>query len=118
MHRAIVSVFAVAFSVSAAGAQQFMKPIPETNDFEPEILNGKPAVASEWRATLQFESSGGFCTSTIIGEKVILTAGHCVANNAKALVVFNNKKLTVTCTHHTQYKGASCLTAVTVAQIA
>lgn len=120
MSRTLAVIFSFLLSASAGYAQQqqLMIPIPPSNDFQPEILNGKAAVAKEWRATLQFESNGGLCTSTIVGDKVILTAAHCVSNQAQATVLFNNKVTSITCTHHPQYKGNSCLTAATVAQIA
>jgi hypothetical protein len=118
MYRAVPPFFAAWLCVSLSHAQPLMTPVPESNDLQEEILNGKPAVARDWRATVQFESAGGFCTSTIVGEKVILTASHCVPNNSKARVLFNNTLVTVTCNHHSQYKGDSCLTAATWPQIA
>jgi hypothetical protein len=114
-----ISIFIFVFlsATTFAQAQTLMAPIPPGNEFQPELLNGKPADPQVWPVNLQFQSAGGSCTSTIIGEKVVLTAGHCVANLGKARVFYNNTLTAVTCHHHPQYKGASCLTAGTAAEI-
>jgi hypothetical protein len=117
MGRIYLGVFALLTATTVGQAQTLMAPIPSGNEFQPELLNGKPANPQDWPVNLQFQSGGGFCTSTIIGEKVVLTAGHCVPNHAKARVFYNNTLTSVTCHHHPQYKGASCLTAATIADI-
>jgi hypothetical protein len=117
MYRAATLCFSFLFANAAAQAQPLMAPIPSHNTLNTEILNGKPADPKSWPVSLQFESAGGFCTSTLVGERVILTAAHCVANNAQASVFYDNNLTTVTCHHHPQYKGPSCLTATTIADI-
>jgi Trypsin len=117
MRRIFAVSIALIFVTDVAQAQTLMAPIPSGNEFQPELLNGKPADPKVWPVNLQFQSAGGLCTSTIIGEKVVLTAGHCVANQAKAKVFYNNTLTSVTCHHHPQYKGAACLTAQTTADI-
>ncbi len=102
---------------NTANAQTLMVPVPSGNELQPELLNGKPADPKVWPVNLKFESAGGLCTSTIIGEKAVLTAGHCVPNQSQARVFFNNSLTTVTCHHHPQYKGPSCLTARTTAEV-
>jgi hypothetical protein len=110
----------VVLGVLTAEAQsiQEMVPISLSDEASPEILNGRPAQRREWPVTLRFKSAGGHCTSTIVGERVVITAGHCVSNEAKARVLFNNAWTEVTCFHHKQYKGSSCLTAATPEEIA
>jgi hypothetical protein len=103
--------------VPTVQGQTLMAPLPDSNEFQEELLHGKPANPKTWPVTLQFESAGGLCTSTIIGEKVVLTAGHCVPNQSKARVFYDNKLTTITCHHHPQYKGAGCLSATSIADI-
>jgi hypothetical protein len=117
MYRPLAVLPAMLVATAVAHAQPLMAPIPDSNEFQPELLNGKPANPKLWPVSLQFQSPGGFCTSTIIGEKVVLTAGHCVANQQKARVFYDNKLTSVTCHHHPQYKGDACLTASSVADI-
>lgn len=117
MYRISVVLIALLFGPALAHSQPLMAPVAAGNELHEELLNGKPANPKEWPVSLQFQSAGGFCTSTIIGEKVVLTAGHCIPNNAKARVFFDNKLTTITCHHHPQYKGASCLTAASISDI-
>jgi hypothetical protein len=114
--RLILSFFFVIIA-ELAQAQILMAPVPPGNQFQPELINAKPADPAQWPVNLQFQSAGGFCTSTIVGEKVVLTAGHCVPNQAKAQVFYDNALTTVICYHHPQYKGASCLAAGTAEEI-
>lgn len=117
--KVLVSLAILLSSVAGAVAQppQEMVPIPTDNGVRPEILNGRPAVRAEWPVTVQFTSAGGECTSTLIGDRAVLTAAHCVDNKAKARILFNNAHVTVTCSHHPEYRGKSCLAAKSTTDI-
>lgn len=97
---------------------QDMVPIPADSGVRPEILNGRPATRGEWPVTLKFTSAEGFCTSTLIGPRALVTAAHCVPNKGEARVQFNNATYTVTCDHHPDYRGASCNGPLPVEKIA
>jgi hypothetical protein len=118
--RSLLMTAALLLSAAAAHAQAAgeMVPIPADNGIKPEILNGRPAVRAEWPMTLQFSSAGGACTSTLVGDRAVLTAAHCVDDKAKARVLFNNAFHNVTCFHHPDYRGRPCLSASTVSDIA
>src|SRR5262249_9730269 len=121
MFRGVVfPLFFLFAAIACAEAQSLPEwvPIPDGDGGKPEILNGRPAERSAWPVTLQFQSAGAYCTGTIVGDQVLLTAAHCVDNGAKARVLFNNAWTDVTCVHHSSYKGPSCLTATTVGEIA
>jgi hypothetical protein len=113
-----IVLFLSAILTAEAQSLQEMVPIPDDNGARPQILNGEPAERTDWPVTLRFQSGGGYCTSTIIGERVVITAAHCVDNAAKAKVLFNNAWTEVTCFHHQRYKGPSCHTATTTEEIA
>src|ERR1043166_7740075 len=109
----------VLFSSASIGAQALdMTPIPDDNSTDVKVVHGTPAEAKEWPVTLQFRNTeGAFCTSTIVGEQVVITAAHCVDNGAFANVIFNNASVKVQCTHHKEYKGPACITATTASDI-
>ena len=87
------SFLLISFMVVAkvAQAQTLMAPIPAGNQFQPELINAKPADPSVWPVNLQFQSAGGFCTSTIVGEKVVLTAGAFLTPNQQVIPVAQKK---------------------------
>jgi len=67
---------------------------------------GKTVAADlkKWPATFTFKNAeGGGCTATAIGQKVILTAAHCVKNGATGLVALARASVQVTCSHHPKY---------------
>jgi hypothetical protein len=63
-----------------------------------------PAIPSDWPATFTFKNvEGGGCTATAIGQKVILTAAHCVQDGSTGLVSTKAFSAQVTCFHHPNY---------------
>jgi hypothetical protein len=97
----------VAFLAAAHGADadEFrMQSIPENFGASPKILGGTRANREDWPATLVFTSgSGERCTATVIGDQVLITAAHCVAQTPSGQVVWNNRNVRVQCTPHPEY---------------
>src|SRR5690349_1905023 len=62
-----------------------------------------PAKPEDWPATFIFVGDGGGCTSTAVGERVIMTAAHCIADHGKATVATAVKSVVVTCSRHPSY---------------
>jgi secreted trypsin-like serine protease len=119
---AVITALLVLTRSSFAQPVYEMAPIPESQQQDPlelQILRGKPAVQTDWPATLQFERNGAYCTSTIVGERVLLTAAHCVENGSKARAFIKGTwKDDITCYHPTQYSGPGCNGAASVEEIA
>src|SRR5690242_3102756 len=42
--------------------------------------------------------TGGFCSSSLVGPKVLLTAAHCVPDNGRVKVEIPNNPVRATCT--------------------
>lgn len=88
-----------------AQAQPFvMKRVPPPLNVQ--VIGGQPANPDIWPATLIFRNAdGGGCTATAVGDRVVLTAAHCVANGAAARVEVDAQGTTVdiTCDHHPAY---------------
>lgn len=49
----------------------------EAEDIKPNLINGRPVNPGEFDEVVNIREGGGMCTATIIGPRVILTAGHC-----------------------------------------
>lgn len=71
---------------------------------EPQIIGGKKANPLDWPATFVFhDAKGTECTSTLVGSRVVITAAHCVENNATGKLL----KIDVLCSRHPSYQAAS-----------
>jgi hypothetical protein len=90
---------------SQCGAAELkMRSIPADYGASPKIIGGKLAKQTEWPATLVFTTdSGDFCTATIVGERILITAAHCVVENSVGQVTWNNKHIKVDCKPHPHY---------------
>lgn len=72
----------------------------------PQVIGAVPAGPPNWPATLVFRDiEGGGCTATAVGEKVVLTAAHCVQHESSAQVLppGDDEVLSLTCYHHDMY---------------
>jgi len=104
-HRIVTAAaLSIGLTVQCKAGTLLMTPIPQPSGVSPKILNGQIATQSDWPATLQFSTDDGSqCTGTIVGERAIVTAAHCVYDNSEGRVLLNNKLIHVSCTHHPDY---------------
>lgn len=101
---------AVLFSSQLAFAQD-EEPLEPRDSGGSVILNGQPAGANQWRATaiasLRVTKDGkkitGRCTATVVGERVVLTAAHCVDDNESGAIKLRGQRYSVTCRRHPEY---------------
>lgn len=71
------------------------------------LINGRPARAGEYPATVYSRQGGARCTATLIGERVLLHAAHCMNNNGAATFTIGGKQYASVCTHHPSYRRNS-----------
>ena len=98
-------VFAVAFLImSLVVVHSFEFASPQSPGPDPEVINGAEVTdPSIWPATFIFRSGAGGCTSTAVGQRVILTAAHCIADGATGTVQLGGAAISVRCDHHPEY---------------
>lgn len=71
-----------------------------------QVTGGQRAKASDWPATIIFQADGfGNCTATIVGERVILTAAHCVGDKQSGRIDINGKDVEIDCRRSPRYSS-------------
>jgi hypothetical protein len=84
-----------------------MYTIKDSGDGRSTIDGGTRQNPEIWPATLKYNLGDQFtCTSTIVGEKTVITAAHCLQNGATANIRFQKDGVSVTlrCDHHPLYQ--------------
>ncbi len=77
--------------------------LAQTFDFK--LINGKEAALTDFPSSIYMSTNGSRCSSTLIGEQVLLTAAHCVSNGGKATFKKADILYSGKCTHHKDYQG-------------
>jgi trypsin len=111
----------LAVSSGANGQSSFsMEPIRDNPlRLRLRVIGGTPALAKDWPATLRFQTLIANrlinCTSTVVGDRALVTAAHCIdQDGARGSALLNGSAINVTCSQHPKFKGASvCLQAKT-----
>jgi len=71
----------------------------------PTLINGKPVAAGTWEEVVYIRSSGGSCTATVVGPRVIITAAHCATTGSSVTFNHSGKKYTAKMTRSSLYPG-------------
>lgn len=72
-------------------------------EFQPLLIGGTVADPSAWEASPWI----GNCSSTLIGDRVLLTAAHCVGNGSTKSFSIAGVQYAGRCTHHSNYASNS-----------
>jgi hypothetical protein len=88
-----------------APAPIIMSPVKEIGDGLPQIDGGSKEEPTTWPATLKYYAGGKFaCTSTIVGDRVVVTAAHCLFDGVPLQIGFDNQTTAhLRCDRHPSY---------------
>ncbi len=71
-----------------------------------EVVHGDKQTVTDWPATFKFLAKGNFiCTSTIVGEKAVVTAAHCLENNAR--IDLEGMQFNLLCSSHPRFDSST-----------
>lgn len=69
------------------------------------LINGKTADLKDWPASVYATMGSSRCTATVIGEKVLLIAAHCVGDGKSATFSVKGNSYKSLCTHSPHYRN-------------
>lgn len=80
---------------------------------DPMLIHGVPAEPEEWPASVYARTSDdAACSATLIGERVLLIASHCVENGMRVEFAAHANNYRATCSQHPDYRrGKGNITA-------
>lgn len=71
------------------------------------LINGAPADLGDWPASVYASMGSSRCTATVVGEKTLLIAAHCVSNGGTASFKAGGNSYSGKCTHAPDYDRAA-----------
>lgn len=80
---------------------------PYRDDVGPTLIGGVPANPAEWPASVYARMGNGACSATVIGERSLLIASHCVSNGGAASFTVGGNAYGSVCTHAPGYPANS-----------
>lgn len=73
----------------------------------PMLIGGKAADPSEWPASVYARAGNAACSATLVGERTLFMASHCMDDGGKVTFSAGANQYTARCTHHPEYRGNS-----------
>lgn len=102
--RVFSAVVLALFVASQANSQETtMNELEADTAGTQDVINGVPTSSTVWPATRAIVSTGGSCTSTVVGDKVLLTAAHCLPDGGTVKTRIRGAQVSFVCDHHPSY---------------
>ena len=100
-------------SIAFAGSASFLGPSVQSLHFEQlpvashsnYLIGATSADRDEFPGVFYTRQGNSRCTGTVIGQSVVATAAHCVANGGSLSITYKEKRYSGTCTHSNLYRG-------------
>lgn len=74
---------------------------------EPTLIGGTPADPLKWPASVYARMGNSACSATVVGERVLLIASHCVSNGGTATFSVLGNAYRAVCSHTPGYPSNS-----------
>lgn len=74
---------------------------------EPALIGGVPAEPKDWPASVYASAGGSRCSATVIGERSVIIAAHCVGNGGSITFTAGSNAYQAKCSHHPSYRQNS-----------
>lgn len=71
------------------------------------LIGGEPADPKDWPASVYARAGSSACSATVVGERSVLIAAHCVSNGGTIRFSAGSNSYQATCAHHPSYRGNS-----------
>lgn len=71
------------------------------------LIGGQPADPKEWPASVYARAGSSACSATVVGERALKIAAHCVGNNGTVTFQAGANAYRAVCTHHASYRSNS-----------
>lgn len=85
-----------------ASCADFDKP---KSSAKPTLINGQPAPAGLFPASVVISAGGGRCTATVVGPRTVASAAHCMGNGGTVTFSIEQNRYSARCVHHPEYRG-------------
>ena len=70
----------------------------------PMLIGGKAVDGAEWPASVYTHAGSSSCSATLVGERVLFMAAHCMSNGGGVTFSAHANAYKATCFHHPEYK--------------
>lgn len=77
------------------------------NGRQQTLINGVPADPKDWPASVYASAGNSRCSATVVGERSLLIAAHCVSDGRSVSFSAGSNQYSATCSHHPSYRGNS-----------
>lgn len=102
---AIILGIILAFPAFSAGVSAEFTVQPLLQDLM--LIHGVPAEPSQWPASIYARRRDSACSATIVSDRVVFLASHCVPDGGKIFFSLNANNYEADCAHHPEYDGGN-----------
>lgn len=76
----------------------------KSQEEQPTLIGGREADPKDWPASVYARMGNSACTATVVGERVLIIASHCVAHGGTASFSIGANAYTSTCSRSPLYR--------------